>query len=504
MRLPLIGGAYATRSRIAAVTRSINYFPEANPPGTGIAPFTLYQVPGLVPLVNDPVNINPVRQIYRASNGDGYCCIGPTVYYITPGFGLQALGNLQTRGSTPVYFIDNGASIMLVDGSPQQYQIDMTTRAMSIINDPFFTGGTSCDTIDGFILWNVPGTRQFQSTLDNQITPPDPTYVASKAGYPDVLQRLVINRRQIVLLGSLKSEIWYDVGGEQFPFAEIPGTYVEHGTPGPYSVASSDISIFWLGQDLRGLGYVFRLRGYQVSVISNYALSLAIRQMAKAGTVADAIGFTYTQDGHEFYYLVFPSGNQTWVYDDSISDPALAWHQRCWTDGDGNLQRDRANCAAFLYGKNVVGDWQNGTIYALDLDTYTDTVGGQVYAKSFIRTFPHLGLGQVDSPQAEAMGHQVSWKNFVIDVESGEGAGGPAGADGEPTEDKIFLRYSVDRGKTFQQAQGQSNGKPGQYHIQPKIPITGSARDMVFEISHSINGPVAINGAWVNGQVTGQ
>lgn len=503
MRLPLIGGAYAARSRIAAVTRSINYFPEANPQGATIAPFTLYQAPGLVPLVTATGNANPVRQVYRASNGAGYCVIGQTVYYISPAWVLTALGQLQTPATTPVYFIDNGTEILLVDGSVTGYTIDLATNAFVPLNDPFFTGGGTCDTIDGFILWSVPGTRQFQSTLNNQILPFDDTYIASKAGYPDPLQRLVVCQRQILLIGALKSEVWYDVGGEQFPFAEIPGTYIEHGTVSPYSVATSDINVFWLSQDLRGVGYVMKFRGYFATVISNYALSLAIRKMAATVGISDAIGFTYTQDGHEFYYLVFPAGNQTWVYDSSISDPALAWHQRCWTDANGVLQRDRANCAAWLYGKNVVGDWQNGTLYALDPSTYTDTVAGTVYAKSFIRTFPHIGLGQTDSQQGEAWGFQVTWNDFIADIESGEGSGGPV-VNGIPSPDQIFLRYSIDRGRSFQQAVGQSNGEPGQYHIQPKIPVSGAARDMIFEISHSINGAVAINGAWLRGQVTGQ
>lgn len=506
MRIPLLGGAYSARSRIAACTRSINYFPEKNPEGAAIIPMTQYQSPGLVPLAQDVDNKKPVRQVYRASNGDGYCVIGQTVYYVSPAWVLTGLGQLTAAGINTVYLIDNGNDILLVDGSATGYTINLTTRAFAPLVDPdgFFQAGGSCDTVDEFVLWSVPGTRIFKSTLNNQLVPFDDTYFASKSAYPDFLQRLIINRLQIILLGTLKSEIWYDVGGAQFPFARIPGTYIEHGTVAPASAAASDISVFWLSQSLRGVGYVHRQRGYDTKVISNYALSYAIGQMAKAGTIADAIGFTYTIEGHEFYVLTFPSGNQTWVFDDSIGDPELAWHQWCFTDLNGNLNRSRVNCGAFLYGKNVIGDWGNGTLYALDNDAYTDTVDGVVYARSFIRTFPHISLSQLDLPNLPALGHTVNFKNFMLDVESGGGQGQPPDPlTGFQTPDKIGLRWSVDRGKTWGQTVLQSNGNPGQYITQPKWGTAGLARDMIFEINHSIAGPVALNGAWVDASIAG-
>lgn len=506
MRLQLKGGAYTARSRIAACSRSINYYPEKNSDGSAVSEWTLYQAPGLLPLVQDGGNKTPVRQVYRASNDDGYCVIGQKVYYVAPNWALTELGALMTVANTPVYFSDNGIEILLVDGSSFGYKINLTTRAFAQLEDPdgFFEGGGSVDEIDGFLLWSVPETKKFKSTLNNQITPFDLTYVASKSAYADALQRLIINRLQIVLLGKLKSEIWYDVGGAQFPFARVPGTYIEHGTCAPYSAAASDISVFWLGQDLRGVGYVFRQRGYDTKIISNYAVSLAIRRMGKLGQLADAIGFTYTQDGHEFYMLQFPSGNQTWVFDDSIEDLDLAWHQRCWTDVDGTLNRDRSNCATWLYGKNVVGDWENGTLYSLDLDTYTDTVDGVIGPKSFIRTFPHIALGQVDAQGAPplAQGTVLTVSSFAMDMECGEGADGevPAGELANP----VTLRATYDRGKNWNEGVLQTTGANGQHNTQPKWGGgAGSARDIMFEISHSINGPAAINGAWIKATVAG-
>lgn len=509
MRLPLLGGAYQARSNIASCVRCVNLFPEKNPPDA-LVPVTYYQRPGFVPLCEDAANRKPMRGLARASNGQGYAVIGTAVYSIQgppAPWGLTKLGDLLVNTAKPVKMRDNGTTMLVVDGSPTGYTIDLATNAFAALVDPdgFFEGGATVDNIDTFMLWNIPGTNRFKSTLSNQITPFDLTYVAAKAGYPDPIQALIVNRHEIILVGTVKSEIWYDAGNAQFPFAELPGAYIEHGTCAPYSVATSDISVFWLSQDEQGLGYVFRQRGYDTKVISNHALSVAIRRMAKASSVADAIGYTYTQDGHAFYVLCFPSGNQTWVFDDAIAEPDMAWHQRAWTDVQGGLNRDRSNCGVLLYGQNVVGDWENGTLYALDLDTYQDTVLGVALGTTYLRTFQHIGTGQTDAAGAPqtALGHQVRYEQFIADIESGEGSGGPADADGLPTADQLSLRWSDDRGKTWGQVVLQSNGKPGEHITQPKWAGVGTARDRIFELSHSINGPAALNGAWVSATVLG-
>lgn len=496
-RLFLPGGSYSARSLIANCQRAINLFPEANTKDAPV-PFTHYQRPGLVPLVSG-INAT-VRGLYRASNGNGYGVIGANVYYINPSFVLTLLGTITANRSNPVSFIDNGTTIVLVDGSPHGWTIDMATNAFAQIVDPTgsFTGADRVDTIDTFILWNIPGTREFGNTLSNQVTPFDPLQFGSKANFPDLLQTLIVRRHEIILLGSLTGEIWYNSGSPLYPFAELPGSVIEHGIIAKYSLAGTDIATFWLAQDREGQSLVMRLRAYETKAISNYALSFAIRQMAAQGDITDAIGYCYGQDGHVFYVLHFPTGNQTWVYDMSIDDPFTAWHQEAWTDSNGILNRHRANCAAFMYGKNVVGDWQNGTIYSMDLNTYTDTVNGVAGPISYIRTFPHISAGTDEKTLNEAMsnGKRIRYTNFRVDLECGNG---PLDVNGAPAP--VTLRWSVDRGKTFGQGVLQSSGAPGEYLTQPQWAPIGVGRDVIFEVSHSIAGPAALNGAWVDGTV---
>lgn len=509
-RLPLLGGAYKPRSVIANCQRCINLYPEQNPRDAPV-PLTHYQRPGLRPLAT---GINaPVRCIYRASNGNGYCVIGSNVYSVSPSWQLTQLGSITPGINTPANMIDNGVTIVVVDGSPNGWTIDLGSNAFLQLSDStgLFRGATRGDYLDTFLLFNVPGgdSNEFISTLSGTTTfqGSDPTtatggYYAFKTAYPDPLQTLIVNYHQLYLIGQLKSEVWFNAGGATFPFQMQTGVYHEHGTVAKYSVAAADASVFLLGQDLQGQGVVFRFIGYDSIRISNHALEYQIRKMAGSVGIEDAIGYVCQIDGHYFYTLHFPKGDQTWVYDDTIKDPLLAWHQEGWTDPDtGFLHRHRANCHGFINGTNVVGDWQNGTLYAMDLDTYTDTVAGNICSIQWLRTFPHVSSGEIEfGPYGKrpipADGRRIQFTAFMLDLECGLA---PTGSDGLPP--RVALRYSDDRGRTWSHDTLQPGGEIGQYLTWPTWRGLGIARDRVFEAEYTFRGPGALNGAWVEGKV---
>jgi len=456
---------------------------------------THYQRPGFRPLTQ--VGKGPIRALYGASNGKGFAVSGAEVYYLDPNWQPTKIGDLTQAGTSPCSMIDNEVDLVLADNSTFGYSVDLATNQFSVLNDPSgtFIGANKLDIIDGYVLFNIPGTPTFGSTLENVLTV-DPLYTAAKNNYPGNLVTLGVNRHEILLLGTKKSEIWYNAGNPQFPFAELPGSSIEHGCVAPYSFATMDVNAYWLGADLQGDGIVFRQTGYTTRRISNHALEVAIRQMKRHGIISDAIGYTHQQDGHTFYVLCFPSGDQTWVFDEAIGDPNLAWTQRAWTDANGVLHRDRSNCGAVINGLYVVGDWQNGTIYHLDPDTYTDTVDGVVGPISFIRTFPHIFAG--DGPQGPVLldGKQVQVTSFIADVGVGDV---PLDAQGQPAQ--MLLRTSLDRGRTWGQALLQSLGAPGEFLTQPLWRQLGIGRDIIFELSYACAGEAPLNGAWIEMQV---
>jgi len=84
---------------------------------------------------------------------------------------------------------------------------------------------------------------------------------------------------------------------------------------------------------------------------------------------SDAIGYTYSQAGHEFYMLTFPTEDVTWCFDLA----SQLWHRRAWRDPvTGIYHRHRSNCCAVFGDDIIVGDFENGKIYKLSQSVYTD------------------------------------------------------------------------------------------------------------------------------------
>jgi hypothetical protein len=480
-RIDLLSGSCIARSAIANLQRCVNLWPEKNEPGAATE-LTFYQRPGLVPLASGPNA--PVRALYCASNGQGFAAIGDQFYLVNPDWTLTNLGYFPTSSSGPMSFTDNGIELFAVDGQPAGgYTYNFSTMVAAQINDPTgtFVSGTRVGVLDTFMLWSFPNSNEFGSTLSNSSTPYlsfDPTYVAAKTGFPDHLSGIIVNRLYLLLLGIYKSEVWYDAGNAGFPFARYPGVALEEGCVATYSIVSYDTAVYWVSQDLAGQGMVLRFQNFQTHRISDHALEYALEQM---GTLSDCIAYVHLQGGHPFVVFTFPTGDQTWVWDVSQEK----WHQRGWTDpSTGVLHRERANCGAFINGKFVVGDWENGKLYQLAPATFTDNGA----AVKFIRGFSHITSVMGPQGPVPVDGYPVLHQNFRADIQAGSVSGS-----------QVILRYSDDRGKswTADLLQPLADAPAGTYQTRPQWPGLGMAVDRLYELEWSAAGPAALNGAWL-------
>lgn len=468
MRVPLTLGAYTAKSLIADAQRCVNLYGEQNPQDAP-APFTYYPTPGLT-LLSAPVNPDVGRCVYRATNGALFVVIGPTVYAIDASWNWKSLGNLTTFIGH-VSMIDNGTQAFIVDGSSSGFIITLASLAMMQCTDEAFYGADRVDFVDGYFVFNKPSTSQFYISKYLDVTF-DSLDIASKSTYPDNLVTLAVMHREIWLFGELTTEVWYNTGASDFTFGRMPGVYIEHGCAAKHSVAKIDLALFWLGKDLQGQGIVFAGRSYQAERISTHALEAEIQTYSR---LDDAIGYSYMQGGHGFYMLTFPTANRTWCFDTATGQ----WHQRAYLETDGSLSRHRSIAHAAYNGQNVVVDWQNGNLYALDPNAYTDNGA----AMEYIRSFPHI---------SGADGNRVLFRQFIADMEVGNGLPGDTGAP------EVRLRWSDDRGRSWGNAVTGSLGKVGEFLTSIQFQRLGYARDRVFELSWSSPVKTALNGAWVD------
>lgn len=469
-RVPLLGGAYTTRSLIADAQKCINLYPERNPQ-TSPVPMTYYPTPGLRKKASAP-NGGNWRGLYCASNGTLFGVAGNVLYQIGSGGTCNFVGTLSSVAGR-VRMQDNGEFLIAVDGTKFGYKINLRTFAFTTISEDTvglpFQGSRSIDFVDTFLLFVGP-TGEFYSTLSN-VVEFDPTWVERKVGDPDPAQAVAVVQRNIWLLGSQTSELWVNSGGRggSFPFERQPQAYIEWGIASVDSLAKLRNALYWVSKDAIGRGVIVRGAEYSAQRISTPALEYALQNYP---TVEDAIGWTYQQDGHDFYMVTFPSGMATWCFDEATGE----WHQRAFRQESGQLVQHRAGAIAAAYNFIWVGDAISGDLYVFDLNYFLDGLAPIVR----IRSFPHL------IPN----GKRIYYNEFRADVQ--------VGAQVTGVNTSINLRWSNDRGYTWGQPVSQPLSNSGQYYRIPIWNRLGYARDRVFELSWSAPMAVALNGAWVD------
>ena len=393
MKTPILGSSYVARSVNAADSRMVNLFPEVVPDG-GKEPAFLQRAPGLrlVATVGD----GPIRGLWRF--GDYlYVASGGKLYRADGNFAVTELGLIN--GSGPVSMTDNGTQLF-VACNPDAFIYNASTGAFARVTDPDFPGAVTVGYLDGYFVFNEPNSQRFWVTSLNDGSAVDPLDFASAEGNPDNIVSLMVDHREVWLFGNNTIEVWYNAGAPDFPLQRIQGAFMETGCLAPYSVAKLDNSVFWLGSDARGNGIVYRNNGYNAVRVSTHAVEWQIQQY---GVLNDAVGYSYQQDGHSFYVLTFPTAQATWVFDVSTG----AWHERAAWDGV-EFRRHRSNCQANFAGEVLVGDWENGSVYAFDPEVYDDSGAAQ----RWLRSWRALPTGQNSLKR-------TAHHTLQLDVESG-------------------------------------------------------------------------------------
>jgi hypothetical protein len=503
MKSPILGQSYVARSINAADNRMVNLFPEQTPEN-GLEIGYLNRAPGLTKLVT--IGSGPIRGLWahQTNGSDAYCVSGTEFYKIYPDYTYVKLGDVA--GTGPVTFADNGIQ-MFIAANPNGYIYNEVTNVFSQITDPDFTGAGTVTYLDGYFVYNEPDSQKIWITQLLDGTSVDPLDFASAEGSPDGVVAVNAIHRELWVFGTDTTEVWYDSGATDFPLTPIQGAFNETGCIAPYSVAKLDNSLFWLGNDPRGFGVVYRSNGYASQRVSTHAIEYAIQGYTD---ISDAVAYTYQQEGHAFYVISFPTGNATWVYDVATG----AWHERAYLT-NGEFTRHRANCQCNFQSTTLVGDFENGNIYKFDLDVYADNGATQKWLRSWRalpsgqnnlkRTAQHslqleaetgVGLNGID-PLDPLEGLLATQLGEIIATATGDELLVTV-ATVEGANPRVMLRWADDGGHTWSNEHWTSMGRIGQYGyrtIWRRLGMTQKLRDRVYEVSGTDPVKIAIMGA---------
>lgn len=400
------------------------------------------------------------------------CVIGSRCYLVTatvptattfPTLSLLEVGMLHTAEGQ-VCIRDNGPGgyAVIVDG-PNGYFYNIATQAFTVINDPAFLGADRVAFIDGWWIFNQPGTQIFYTNVPQYSTTFNASYFALKDSATDHLMALQENKQELWLIGEVTTEIWYDAGGQYFAFQRLVGTMLQVGCKAAQSVVrfttEGQDGLAWFGRSERGENVIIRTKGFAAEVVSTPAFST---EVGTYPITSDAIGYTYQEDTHEFYVLTFPTADVTWVYD---SQTGLLHKRLSYDPYQKQWHRHRSNCYMNFQGMRIVGDYQNGALYQLTRSAYTDA-GWPLLAK---RRSPHVW-------DKESRGRVFA---SSLQLDFAPGVGHSSGLGVNPTVD---LTISRDGGKTFGQPLSAPIGAQGQFLTRTMYRKLSWARNMVLDI----------------------
>lgn len=479
----------------------INWFPEVSPAKNAKVAVALLGCPGLIQLATagptlpplgsawpqpSAVTNLPVRGSWVLSGStQALVVIGNTCYVAVIASAATASSNATISlvnvgalltSSGPVCIRDNGlgGSAVIVDG-PYGYLYTVATGVFAQITDPNFLGSNTVAFIDGWWVFNQPGTQTFYTNAQPYATTFNASYFANKDAASDKLMGLIESKEELWLLGEHTTEIWYDAGGQYFPFQRLLGTMLQVGCKATYSIArlssNGQDGLIWFGRSERGENIIVRTIGFQYDVVSTPAVSNAIAQYP---VTSDAIGYTYQDGAHEFYVLTFPTADRTWVFDASVP-LQFAWHQRLSYDPYAHaFHRHRSNCYMNFAGMRVVGDYQNGSLYQLTRSAYTDA-GWPILAR---RRAPFVWDNTPGN--ASSMGNSPRGRVFMgsLQLEFTAGQGSASGIGQNPVAN---LRVSRD-GTTFGQQWPAPMGPQGQYKSRTMWRRLGFGRNNLLEV----------------------
>lgn len=450
-----VGPSYEAPSIYQDAQECINWFIERDPTKSDgqRGQFSMYPTPGLIRRAQ-PAS-GEVRGL-RAVQGDTMllAIIGNTLYSFDVTYAATVRGTLGTSNGV-IKITDNGLAAYFCDG-PNRYSFTYAGNVFATIapTDGAFVGGGASDVVDGFIVYNQPSSQNWAATSLNSVATPALS-VGKKDGAPDNLVSLIVNNREVFLLGQYTSEVWVDVGAFPFPFQRIPGTSSQHGLAAKNSISRLGNAFAYVSQDTRGQGIIVVMNGYAPQEISTHAVTNTLAGQ----TISDAVAFTYQIESHEFYVVTFPTIDLTWVYDASTQ----LWHKWLSVDSFNVYHRHRANCQTLFNGQVLVGDFENGSIYQLDNQTYTDA--GNTIRR--LRRCPHLVSDFF----------QQFFDRLQIQLQPGVGL-----VLGQGQDPQVMMRMSNDGGSTWGNEHWHTIGKIGRYQNRVIWRRLGSARDRVFEI----------------------
>jgi hypothetical protein len=442
--------SYQSRSSLSSSERLYNCFAENTIASSPLKTPAIFNIPA-PDLWVDLENENDIYG-FVVMNQVLYVVCGISLYSVTAGKNVTKLGDMATAPA-PVEITENGLQVTILTNSGIAYYYDLASNTFAQITDANYQLANSMTTLDGYTIFSVRDSGEFFISANRDTRVYNALDFATAEALSDNIVKLIAFNRQLFIFGEASIEIWYNSGVGTPPFQRVDGALIQIGCIAKKSVCIDSGGIYFLGTD----GIIYHINGYNPQRISTFGIEY---QISKMTYVQDAIGFTYTQAGHKFYSLTFPTEKRTFVFDASTN----LLHER----GSFNQNQSQQINWSCLYGINfnnltLVNSFETGKIYFLNQDKYEEPDGKPI-------------LMEVISALLFQNYNQFTVSNLILIMDSGVGLESPL----QGSNPAIMLDFSIDGGLTWKNRMPASIGRIGNYRQKINFGNLGMAREFIF------------------------
>lgn len=167
------------------------------------------------------------------------------------------------------------------------------------------------------------------------------------------------------------------------------------------------------------------------------------------------------------FQLNFPSAGKSWLYDATT---------QYWSPLSSEGGRHRADIAADFLNQTIVADYENGKLYKLKGDVYTEN--GMMITRRLRGRHIFDAHKKVRIPRLEILG------------ETGVGL-----VSGQGSDPQLVMRLSKDGGHSYGTEKWASFGKVGEYGRRAIFGNNGAGRDIIVELVYTEPTKFVLTGA---------
>lgn len=420
--LPLIGPTYTNRSLPVGSQETRNFYVTVNNQGGEQVSFQPF--PGCKPFATGTGIARGTGELKKVL----YEVMGTTLNKISYSGVVTSIGTIEGSGRC-VLTEDQSGNLIITTGVGKPYQYDGATLTQGTDIDlpnantvTYINRRVVYDGTDGDVAFAELSDPLNQNSLN----------IAIAEAKADDSKAVYAYKQQVLVFGEKSIQPMWNSGSGNPPYTFVLNATQEIGLDAVHSVDSNNTFLYFLGSDLS----IYQMAGLSIRPIGNPAIG---QEIEKYSETSDAYGVCFTLDNTNFYMISFPTGNATWLFNET----AGIWTNLAYgTDGERHL----ISSYNHIYGKHLVTDRRNGNVYELDFETHTDN--GDVIQRRRDTLSINGGL-------FGKHGANVFMNSLRLEIESGTSL--------VTSESSIIMQYSDDNGRSWSAERWQTIGAQGEY-----------------------------------------